>query len=382
VEGTVVDADGEPAEGVRVQIGDDVETTDVEGRFVVGGAGATYDAAVVARAPRAYVFQSLTTRTPTLRVFDLALSLKSHETHVHARLDAALPENGKMVVTCAPAEAGLRVADVRATAALDGSVDVVVRWLGGPRARVRLSAVAYEADGVTLAPSRYLGVASADATLDHLETATWDVALAPVETDALHAHVAPAPGHAVEWTTLYLDGGAGAPRVKLADRLGADRDVDFLVPRLEGARFAVEAIAKGHEDLALAATGGLDAGHAEARLALPRAPALRAPADGATAVSRDTEFSWEPRGVSWVYFGPEDQTRTDVAAVWMATPSPSTKLPDLRALGVELPAGTRAAWYVVLARGAATVEDAAATGLFADAPGKGGNTAVRRFVTE
>jgi hypothetical protein len=384
VEGTVIDADGEPAEGVRVQIGETTTTTDVDGRFVVAGVAPTYDVALVAKAPHAYVFQALSTRTPTLRVFDLALSLKSHETRVHVKLAAPLPEGGKIVVAASPAEPGVRVADVHATpSAEDEGVDATVRWLGGSRARVRLSAIAYVADATTLAPSSYVGVASEDATLEHLSPAEWDAALAPVSADTVHAHAAPAPGQSMQWTTLYLDGGDEAPRIKIADRLGDDTEIDFLTPRLEGARFAVEAIAGTRDDLAIAAARGLDAGRDEARLALPAAPALRWPADGTSHLRRDAELSWEPRGgVSWVYVGPEDQSRADEPQVWIATSEAKTRLPDLRALGIAPASGAREAWYVVRARGAATVEDAAAAGLFDESPGAGGATGARRFVLD
>jgi hypothetical protein len=107
---------------------------------------------------------------------------------------------------------------------------------------------------------------------------------------------------------------------------------------------------------------------------------LRAPEDGAR-VTAATEFAWaSPRGtapVTWVYFGPKDQSRAGEPQVWVATAETETTMPDLSALGVKPTNGARGIWYVVEARGATSVEDAAARGHFADLEGAGGSTRAR-----
>jgi hypothetical protein len=386
VEGLVVDADGEPASDVDVQIGQAIVATDADGRFAFEAVGAHYDVALTVKNTRAaYVFQDMSTRAPTLRLFDLALSPRSHETVVHAVLPEDAPLGAKVVMIADAPSESTRVVDVRSTEANDGGVDVAVRWIGEARALVSLHAIAYEADDLTLAPSRYLGVATMkDAWLEDGGTPpAWRMTYEPLRESRVDAHVAAPAGHAVEWTSLYVTLGPHARRAKLADRLGSDARVAYVVPDLPGATFSVAAFAHAGDAVASVETDPAIAGaRGTLSLDLPRAPALRTPARGAK-VASDTVLAWDPLApsralgggeVSWVYFGAADQSSKTAPHVWIATPNHEAEVPDLRALGVDVRAQS-GVWYVVSAAGATTVEEAAESGLFREGAGSGGNTA-------
>ena len=391
VDGVVVDADGEPAADVTVAIGEAVVTTDIDGRFSFDGIGAHYDATLALKNTQsAYVFQEMTTRAPTLRIFDVALSARSHEAHVRAELPADMPPTTRVVVVAEAADASARVVDVHPTETQDG-IDVALRWIGDASTRVTLRAIAYEADAATLAPTRYVGLATlADEPIGDGGTSAWRVSYEPVRETTLDARVAAPPAHAVEWTSLFIDFGHGGHVAKLADRLAPDANVRFVVPDVPGATFSVSAFARAGEGLASVASDRAGAGAGYVSLDLPTVPLLRAPARGAV-VLPDAEFAWQPldaaraiaaADVSWVYFGAEDQSDKSAPHVWLATPESKTTLPDLRPLGIDLTKTPRGVWYVVAAPSATTVEEAAESGLFRDGAGAGGNTAPWKYAVD
>lgn len=398
IDGLVIDADGEPAEGVRVQVGQTAVMTDAEGRFAFDGVAPRYDAALaIKNTPHAYVFQGLSTRAPTLRVFDVALSSRSHETTVRAALPASGTDGLRVAIVAASSDGAARIADVRPTEAADEGdgqhlVDVAVRWIGGAAARVTLYAIAYEADATTQAPAHYAGIATLrDAVLEDSRPASWTIAdYAPVGERTIRSHIAAQPSHELAWTSLFVQLGPASRRAKIADYALGDHDIQFVVPDLPNATFSMQSFAHAGGDLASTTTTELTSRAANAYLELPCAPSLRSPAEGA-ALATDTELSWNPLGatrtladgdVSWLYLGPSDQTSRSEPQVWIATAEHFVKLPDLRALGLELPRHSSGVWYVVAASDATTVEEAAEAGLFREGAGAGGNTGARRFVHE
>ena len=384
VQGSVIDADGEPVANVQVELGATLVHTDTEGRFTVPSAPPRYDAAIAtADGSRGYVFRGLGSRTPTLRLFDVSTSLRSESAHVRATLAAPLAKGATLSVFLACNDPSVRIAS-SAPKADGGDIDIDVRWIGPARAQVDVTAVAYLPSDTTAAPSRYLGVATArDVRVDAGATSRADLAFEEVAERTVVVRPK-LPGYSVEWTSLVLDLGGGARAGRLSDSLESGDEVSFLVPDLAGAAFRAEVNAYGPSgSLSTAASGEVGAG-GQAEVAMAAAPVLLAPADGEARVNAATTFSWDaaPSAVSWVYFGPEDQSREGAPRIWVATPDAETTLPDLHSLGVSLDPSASSMWYVVLARGASRVEDAAEAGLFADAPGVGGSTRARKFGLE
>jgi hypothetical protein len=223
-----------------------------------------------------------------------------------------------------------------------------VRWLGAPKTEIELAALRYkkESSGV-----HWTGFARAKLTIEHLGAVTWNVELAPVEEDTAEARVSVPPLHKLEWLSVSMDlGGKSASAFELPAG-GALR-----LPRVEGARFRVEAVARGQGGMAIASRR-VEAG--KVTLNLPRSPALK---EG---------LAWEgPSEVHWAYLGSKEQTN----GIWIATRERELRMPDLRPLGVEVRPGV---FYVVEARGAHTVEEAAARGVDEAEEGDGGATLVR-----
>jgi hypothetical protein len=335
ITGTIVDGDGEPAAGVEVKIGDAITTTDADGRFLAK-AGPHYDVAF-AVAKRAYVYQGLSSRSPTLKAFGVAMSLKTHG----ATIEAKAPAEGHERVVFVPCA---NVADL--VASDDGMLGV--RWLGAPSAEVELAALRYKKDSTGI---HWTGYARSKVHVEHLGAATWNVELAPVEEETAEARVSVQPLHKLEWLSVSIDMGG-----KSISAFELPASAALRLPRVEGARFRVEAVARGQGGMAIASRR-VEAG--KVKLDLPRSPALK---EG---------LAWEgPNEVHWAYLGSKEQT----SGVWIATRERQLRLPDLRPLGVELPRGV---FYVVEARGARTVEEAAARGVDEAEEGDGGATLVR-----
>jgi Carboxypeptidase regulatory-like domain len=370
--GRVVDADGEPVRGVRVQLGASLEgaqltTTDADGAFTFADAPALYDLAAVAH--DAYVFEGLSIRTPTLTLFGAHLSPRWHSAVVHPDLG---PEH--VVLLAEPADES--TARVRVDP-LPGSNDVDLSWVSDGPARVNLYALALAGDRPE---DGYAGVVAVrGAEVD--EGKRFDVRgpIQPVEETRVTATVSAGGATTVDGVSAALRiGSRGAPSWLPDASAPAGSPFEIKIPKLEGA--VVDLVAVGSSSAGTVSTkrGGLVPGAAGVGLDLSEPPSLDAPADRARAVTAGSELRWRSSAstVHWVRIEPLGQ---ELAAYWIATSGSSVRLPDLEALGAPLRPGASYGWYVVDAARATRVDDAAVVGALDTVDGPAGNTRERRF---
>jgi hypothetical protein len=383
--GRVVDADGEPAAGVRVEAtgtngGTAVVLTDDEGRFALNDAPAHYDLAAMPVGDRqAYVFEGLSTRTPTVTLFGARMSARSRVAALH--VDDPSPTTASRIVLLAePVDtATTRLTLVPLTGAASG--DAELSWVGDAAAKVNVYALRVVVDAETEAPLGFLGIGVVrGARILAGQRTTLRMQLEPVEEDTIAGDVASPQGAAVEGIATSLRIGPRGTTAWLPGEAPATPSFALRVPSIPGMSVDVLAIGTSTDGTSSVKVGGLAPGSAGVRLELPRPPALFAPADGANDVTGATEFAWAPSaaGVHWVHFRP---TSDAAPSVFVATEQSSARMPDLSALGLAIPAHTTYTWYVVDAVGARTVDEAAIRGMLATTDGPAANTRERRFQT-
>jgi hypothetical protein len=350
--GTVVDLTGGPAPGVRVMVGSAVVTTDDEGGFSLRDVDSPYNVVLVApESPDAFVVVGMTERAPTLRLFDKTFGAAD----VHGAsitLDRAAEASETVGVSLAVPDDDSRF--VSSGTAIDGTL--VVRWTGNPDLRLHVYALRYELDPVTGAPVHYTGVADAELALTADAASTWRPSWTPHVRDAALV------------IDTHLPEGFSFSSAKLAIAPRGWRPVSyayavfglppsFVVPDLEGASFTVDVCA---QDLGFSTTCGtlssLVSGRAE--LALEASP-LFPTRFGPVGVGTHVDWSSLSEGASALLFIPQGLVGPRYTLV---TEAPFAVIPDLGALGVELP--SKAPYDLALERNSAltTIAELAAEG--------------------
>jgi Carboxypeptidase regulatory-like domain len=370
VSGRVIDADGEPAAGVHLQLGTSLDgavltTTDADGRFTLADAPSTYDLSAVAR--EVYVFEGLTTRSPTLALFGVHLSPRWHSAIIHADVGT-----GPTILLAEPSD------DSTTHVSLDkvaGTDDEELSWVGDGPAHVNFFAL-------VLAPepgAGYAGIASLPgARVADGSRFAMRGSLRPVEEASVTATVSADGDTSVDGISAALRvGSRGAPAWLPDGAAPPSSRFEIKVPQIAGATVDLFAVGSSAAGTVSTKRGGVGA-NGDVRLELPASPSLDAPADGARDMTVGSELRWRSAAatVHWVRIHPLDR---DAPAYWIATTSGSVRIPDVEALGAALVPGETYGWYVVDAVGATNVDDAAVVGAMGSVDGPAGNTRERTF---
>lgn len=366
VTGAVVDVFGAPLPNVHVLVGTTTATTAADGTFTITAVSTPYDLAIYLDAsqsfsvrPIAVVYQGLTLAHPTLGVPG------DSGVYAHAYLGGTLPRQ----LDAASNEAGMAFPAgayyAEGGTALDASNtpafgSTYTSW-GGSAPRVGFYfVITADIDTNTNLPTAYTGYAAMPLTLeDGVDQTALSVPLSTsgLSTVQVQGSVTPPSGYTVTnsascgttgnppclnrgSTVLvrFTSGAAGASLALAQDTTAA------LVPRYSGGTLDSALVARAEpsgattdDAFTMAIRTATTSGPND--LTLPAPPAKLTPADGATGVTAGTEFSWGALSNSdyMVHLSPTSSSSDP--EIYLFTAATHATLPDLSALGVQLPTG-------------------------------------------
>lgn len=352
VQGRLVGSQGRPLPGVAVASQGQSTVTDIDGAFELSGLSVPYDlTAWSVTDEAAIVYQGLRESEVVLGGFLTSVGPVARSATVTGTLTGeAIPVGtNQIVAVCAEGLDGpAQGCDFVSPTETDFSV--FVQWWGPETRSVRLHLLQIERD-VSGVPVAYPGYATHDVELtagttpsvaDPIDLGaaldTTEVELTVLSTSALYATIG----------AVQL-----GPNLATSVMVNNDGTAAFAVamPVLPGATYTFLA-ATGTDDMAWVT--GLTGG--SATLIVPDAPALVAPANMATGVTTDTEFTVSNPGggpLVWIW----NDTATDYGLALLTT-STTVTMPDTSGLGLPLPAGATFDWQVI-ATGGDSVESAA-----------------------
>jgi hypothetical protein len=348
-----------PYANMPVLVDDTLVTTDADGYATMPAVGDQYDVSVVA-GDLAYVFHGLSTRSPVVRLvvsgtgagvssMSLAMAsppLRDDQTLVYSAGFANIAEDQQFFGTSIDAE-GL---------SLEG------HWAGSSPVTFSAEAFVVDVDPSTGGPLAFTGYASRSWKVTPGAELSWTPSptAPPFATAAIQVSVSLPAGAQVTSYDVWAREASGrqshlGPIVSFAYT-----DEKVLVPDLPGAVFDVIAGTGDGTSVFEAEADGLHAGD-QVTLEAHSGPVPLSPEDGAD-VSLDTDFTWtEDEGAVYRLFltaHDGDKTRTYV----IVTTEPTTRLPDLTALGAPFPSGQELSWQIFSLPGVAPLDHFAADG--------------------
>ena len=370
VSGTVVDRAGAPVVFTHVKIGDSVTNTDTAGHFTVNDVPGTYDVAIggsTLTIPNVYL--GMSTRTPLFRVFGIVNPTGIESATVKVTLPSADTATLQSIVFLDLLPDDLAWGEYTHVRTSD---PWQVQWRDAPAVTARFYAFQAQLDaGRNIV--HYVGFDTIDLNLSDGSTATWNVSWKP-PTFAEKTVTAPAsgPSGAIAWqATLFMHLGPHGEGI-LTTQSGASPSFSFVVPDLDGARFAISPHSEDEDGSSVGAViPGLTAGTTSPLFHIDPAPDLIAPAIGAV-ITPGAPLRWTSNANTATFF----QLATEPYVFIFGGQDVDATFPDLGPLGVELSPG--AAAVAVAQEGlATTVDQIAAQGfgaLFADQPFSSGDS--------
>ncbi|OJT20182.1 hypothetical protein BO221_33955 [Archangium sp. Cb G35] len=359
VSGKVLTGDGQPIEGASILIpGNDRQAValDSTGSFSIEGVTAPYDVIVVQRALRsATVYKGLSRRDLTLPLITDAeetdgskATLEGTVTGGSTPYNDDVPTNVEFV--SANGSAGTQVDPA-------GTYSTEVSWNGSSSITGSLFAIQLESSSPFLPPTGYLGYGRRDnVTLTAGTTSSAiDVAMNSVTSARLAGTITAPNGYEVAGIGVGLMPDQNT-HLDLFRAFDTSSPFDYVVPEIAQSTLSMEVMAisgdlSAPENAAISILykKGLTAGTSNAALVLQEASRPGQPADGATAVTRTTEFSWTAftGGIHMVQFEEKEPAAgTSPYTVSVFTSGTQTTLPDLSTVDMGLPASTRFTWRV------------------------------------
>jgi hypothetical protein len=357
VTGKVVDLTGTPTGAAfQILVGDEVQTTGLDGSFSFANVPATYDIAV-GWGNGAIVYKGMTTRSPVF-----------HTPRANSVGQVPVQFSGLVDDTH-------RIAFYSASGSSDGTIQPGL-WGGGnePPTSVgftyyvdptsgaalplTLHALTYEVDPTTNAVLKWTGHAELDDV--HLDGAVpaWVVQPSPVETGSVSVSADAPPGIELAGLTLGVHLQPSDGSFSFSRFSPTTPSAEFLVPIVPGLTFD------------LGATGTTKDGHSSAWaraiapggtvvLELAQTPRALGPDEGSTGVTTETPFAFAPYdgGVQRVTFTPPESD-PNFYSVQVVTTSSTITIPDLTRMGHPLPNGEAYSWMVERLPLGATVDEA------------------------
>ena len=358
VVGRVSDQLGWPVAGQVVAAGDSTifdraTTTGPDGTFVLQVKRIPYDLALVTSASgvlsQTVVYRGVTRLDPTITLLMLSsgspaspppgLRAATLAGTVPAPCDrAACPGGVQSVVAFDPGPTGAFFGWA-ATGPFD--YHLAVSWTGGAARTGRIHALAWAE--LPASPGQYwYGIAPATA-VDGTATTVDLPPLAPPATGPLSGTLSAPPGAVVDSAAIYhtLAQEPVAMHAFTVARPGASFRFDIPAVAAVRTSLVVQGTGAAGESLS-AGRAWVVAGNTGLSVDLHAAPALLAPAAGATGVGPGTRVAWtaEAGALGLLWFPP----------VLVHTAASETVLPDFSALGLAYPAGAAGQWYVTQER--------------------------------
>jgi hypothetical protein len=338
----VLDTVHAPVSGVQVLVNGAVVTTDENGEATLpSGLPASYDLAVVSNS-HVYAFVGLKTRSPSVVLANQYLSAELAHTRLVLPIPADLDLNQQILLTVAVIGEDAEHQDYGGNFG-NTEIDEDVYWVGSPSATVSAEAFLVDVEPSSGAITDYVGYATQDwPNAGGLEL-TWSPTFGPMPVDTTNVEFAvdlPA-GAIFDFDEAFVTETSGRSGKMASTQNGAT--AKLLVPNLPGAHYDLQGLTHDTESSFVAEAHGVAPG-ATAHAQALTGPKQVAPADRATDVTADTDFTWT---------APEGAIHHLLAYTADAGPYleysitsavPSVRIPDLGALGLPFPAGRTFAW--------------------------------------
>jgi hypothetical protein len=336
VNGQVLDNFGIGRSGATVIVGGKTTTTDATGRFTVSGIASPYDVVIIAPAPdkAATIYTQLTRTDPKLLDLD-ANSPATHSATVNGALtggDALPTPTGEVsAVSWGSPESST------GTYVTVNPYSFSVDWSGPVTTTGTLRGLQWTIDSNgTVTGYRSHGTRTAVSLTANNNVSSLDIGLGVLQTGNVSVTIVPPGTHQVAQRDLTLNFSDGTYFPVSSDSL-SDTAFSVPVPTGIGATATARATAfEGDAGTVSIAQVGLQAG-GSASLTLPSPAVVTAPADGATGVDTSTDLVWTPvAGGIHVLFLTGAANDPGYAIV---SGGSRTRIPDLSAQGLGLPAG-------------------------------------------
>jgi len=335
-------------------------TTGADGRFSIPGVLVPYNIALLPPGEHtAVVYAGLTRADPSLLY--VAFQGVSKSAWISGTVP---PTSGTSTSTVVVFTSGRYVIAGSAADATTGDYSFNVQWRGAADTQLgRLYLLRWTADAISGLPLSYDGYASkalvitAGSAYNGNDFAAAELIDPPEQTISGTVAIPPGYNQTFRRLFLYLD---AVP--VYWDEVTSVGTFSFTVPAVSGVTFGVGV---GAQDLASRSSWviktGISGNSTDVDLLLLPAAQLTLPANGAPDVDASTSLSWTEgggAGVNFVYLIPDGSTSANPAFV-LATTAAHTKIPDLAAEGLGLPATTVYHWAVDRVFPVASVDDAA-----------------------
>jgi hypothetical protein len=348
VSGKVINIRGTIVAGIPVVVtGLPSTNTDANGNFSIPNVTTPYDIAVVdGTTKNAIVFRGLTRSDPTL-VFVNTLIAVGHTGSISGKVSGGdfTPNQGASDVT--QIAFGSPETGSAATTAAGGTFGPMsVTWYGPTVTTGNLYALQIQNDAnppnFPLTYKGY-GVRSGIAVNDGSSLTNQFDTLQAVGTGQFTATVSLPAGYAFTQKTLFLRLSPYA-LLPLVAEITAPTSLTYNTPTVAGASLLLGIRAQNGAAISYAYKVGLSTGATGVAVSVPAAPGLSLPINGATAVDTTFTFSWTAfsGGIHVFYMrSPGNPT------YYVLTAGTSTKIPNLKSIGLPLPVSALYNWQVV-----------------------------------
>ena len=371
VAGVVVDGSLRKFPGVSVFIGAQRTVTDANGHFSIANVTPPYDLTALATNTRpggppkaASLFKGLTRTDPEILVFLHPTSTENKGTLTGTVTGGdALGTVGETTVVSwgsTQTPPGFQFQTSQSLDINSSPYSLDVTWDAALSSITGNMHVLQWAQDNRLLPSSYKGYAVKTGVQVAAGGTTNDVnlAMSAPGTSSVGGSVTVPPGVTVtgKFAGLSFDDTAQIP---LAHELSPGTSFSYLYPNITGATAVVFVSGEANADGALvqAQVSAIALGTTNVSIALPSPISLIMPADSATNIGTDVDFSWTAVSGGNVVYTFEVQGPSGWYAVF--TTATSTRIPDLAAQGMGLPSATAYGWSVEAVGPYATVDSAA-----------------------
>ena len=337
VNGQVLDNLGIGRGGATVIVGGKTATTDATGHFTVSGIATPYDVVIIAPAPdkAATIYSQLTRTDPKLLDLDVNNG-PAHSATVGGTItggDAFPTPDGEFSAV----SWGSPESSTGNYANANGSYSFSVDWSGPTSITGTLRGLQWTIDSNgTVTGYHSHGTQTGVAITANNNISNANVVVGAVQTGTVSVTITPPGTHQIAERDLTLNFADGTYFPVSADGL-SDTTYNVPVPTGIGATATVRATAfEGDAGTVSIAQANLQPG-GSTTLSLPNPAIATAPADGATGVDTNTDLVWTPvAGGIHVLFLTGAGNDPGYAIVSGGT---RTRIPDLSAQGLGLPAG-------------------------------------------
>ena len=341
VAGSVKDPYGKGIAGATVLIGAQHTTTDGTGAFSIPSVTTPYDASVV-QATASRTYKGLTRADPILLAPMFAVSPPYHGTVTGSVSggDSLPAPSDKTQVAWGSPEAFAR------TAVTSNPWSLSPAW-GGTSASISGNVHALQWTSTSGMPTAYKGhgLSTGVAVTNGGTTANVAVAMTAPAASTVSGSVSLAPGVSLLFKDLSVDFADGAS-FPVGTDLGGATAFSYAVPGGIGSTATVSASGSyPGTGGTFTRASGLAPGSTGTSIALLVPTQYSAPADGATGVATSTDFTWTPLPGA-LYFVSFFSTVAGARSYGVITGATSTRIPDLSALGITLPASATYSWAI------------------------------------